>query len=189
MALEDLAMMPRAAQSQRALPVRRGQRRADRGPGGGHPGPAYIRTSRQNAGDHANDEQFVIGGLKVLRQSAQDVATVVGAGVTVFEALKAYEQLKASGIAIRVIDLYSVARGGPGRPGGRRPGDAGIPDYRRRSLCRWRHWRCGGRGGRPEGLSPPIGRSREPTKRQAGRAAGPFRNLGASYRRGGAGSY
>jgi transketolase len=37
------------------------------------------------------------------------VATVVGAGVTVFEALKAYDSLKASGTSIRVIDLYSVA--------------------------------------------------------------------------------
>jgi len=75
-----------------------------------HPGPAYIRTSRPKTPViYANDEQFVVGGLKVLRQSAQDVATVVGAGVTVFEALKAYEQLKASGIAIRVIDLYSVS--------------------------------------------------------------------------------
>jgi transketolase len=35
--------------------------------------------------------------------------TVVGAGVTVFEALKAYDLLKAEGTAIRVIDLYSVA--------------------------------------------------------------------------------
>jgi transketolase len=75
-----------------------------------HPGPAYIRTSRPKTPViYANDEPFVIGGLKVLRQSAQDVATVVGAGVTVFETLKAYEQLKASGIAIRVIDLYSVS--------------------------------------------------------------------------------
>src|SRR4029077_271459 len=38
-----------------------------------------------------------------------DVATVIGAGVTVFEALKAYDQLKGSGESIRVIDLYSVA--------------------------------------------------------------------------------
>ena len=52
---------------------------------------------------------FSIGGLKVLRQSGNDVATVVGAGVTVFEALKAYDGLKAAGTEIRVIDLYSVA--------------------------------------------------------------------------------
>jgi transketolase len=75
-----------------------------------HPGPAYIRTSRpQTPVIYANDETFTIGGLKVLRQSADDVATVIGAGVTVFEALKAYDTLKASGTSIRVIDLYSVA--------------------------------------------------------------------------------
>ena len=34
---------------------------------------------------------------------------MVGAGVTVFEALKAYDQLKSEGALIRVIDLYSVA--------------------------------------------------------------------------------
>src|SRR5262249_36536773 len=38
-----------------------------------------------------------------------DVATVIGAGVTLFEALKAYDQLKAAGTLIRVIDLYSLA--------------------------------------------------------------------------------
>jgi len=74
-----------------------------------HPGPAYIRTSRPKTPViSANDETFTIGGLKVLRESAGDVATVIGAGVTVFEALKAYDQLKAEGTAIRVVDLYSV---------------------------------------------------------------------------------
>jgi transketolase len=52
---------------------------------------------------------FAVGGLKVLRESPDDVATVIGAGVTVFEALKAYDQLKADGRSIRVIDLYSVS--------------------------------------------------------------------------------
>jgi len=75
-----------------------------------HPGPAYMRTSRPKTPViYSNDETFTIGGLKVLRESASDVATVIGAGVTVFEALKAYDQLKATGTAIRVIDLYSVA--------------------------------------------------------------------------------
>jgi transketolase len=50
----------------------------------------------------------VVGGSKVLRQSAADVATVVGAGVTVYEALKAFDLLAAEGLAIRVIDAYSV---------------------------------------------------------------------------------
>jgi transketolase len=75
-----------------------------------HPGPAYMRTSRPKTPViYANDEHFEIGGLKVLRQSPHDAVTVVGAGVTVFEALKAYDELKKAGIAIRVIDLYSLA--------------------------------------------------------------------------------
>jgi transketolase len=75
-----------------------------------HPGPVYIRTSRpQTPVTYSSDETFAIGGLKVLRQSSDDVATVVGAGVTVFEALKAHDALKASGTSIRVIDLYSVS--------------------------------------------------------------------------------
>jgi transketolase len=44
----------------------------------------------------------------VLRQSDADVATVIGVGVTLFEALEAYDILKAEGVAIRVIDLYSI---------------------------------------------------------------------------------
>jgi transketolase len=75
-----------------------------------HPGPAYMRTSRPKTPViYGNDETFTVGGLKVLRHSAGDVATVIGAGVTVFEALKAYDQLKTAGTSIRVIDLYSVS--------------------------------------------------------------------------------
>jgi transketolase len=75
-----------------------------------HPGPAYMRTSRPKTKViYANDETFRIGGLKVLRESSQDVATVIGAGVTVFEALAAYEELKKAGTSIRVVDLYSVS--------------------------------------------------------------------------------
>jgi transketolase len=72
-------------------------------------GPAYMRTSRPKTPViYSNEETFPIGGLKVLRESKDDVVTVVGAGVTLFEALKAYDTLKASGTAVRVIDLYSL---------------------------------------------------------------------------------
>jgi transketolase len=75
-----------------------------------HPGPAYIRTSRPKTPViYTADETFTVGGLKVLRQGDRDVVTVVAAGVTVFEALKAHDALAAAGISIRVIDLYSVA--------------------------------------------------------------------------------
>ncbi len=74
-----------------------------------HPGPVYLRTSRPKTPViYKNDEPFEIGGCKVLREGPNDVATVVAAGVTVFEALKAHDELQKAGIGIRVIDLYSV---------------------------------------------------------------------------------
>ena len=74
-----------------------------------HQGPVYIRTGRPKAPIlYGNDEAFAIGGSKVLRQSQSDKLTIVAAGVTLFEALKAHDQLKAAGIAVRVVDLYSI---------------------------------------------------------------------------------
>jgi transketolase len=74
-----------------------------------HAGPVYIRTSRPKTPViYDPGERFAIGGSKVLRESASDAATVVAAGVTVFEALKAYDELRAQGVFIRVIDAYSV---------------------------------------------------------------------------------
>jgi transketolase len=72
-------------------------------------GPVYIRTSRPKTPViYGTDEAFPIGGSKILRQSDADVATVVAAGVTVYEALKACDALARQGVAIRVIDAYSV---------------------------------------------------------------------------------
>lgn len=69
----------------------------------------YVRTSRpKTAVLYGNDEEFPAPGFKVLRRSSSDRATVIGAGITVHESLKAYEQLKSKGIAIRVIDLYCL---------------------------------------------------------------------------------
>ncbi len=53
-------------------------------------------------------ETFEIGGNKVLRSSAGDRIAVVAAGITLFEALDAYEELKKEGISIEVIDLYCI---------------------------------------------------------------------------------
>ncbi len=69
----------------------------------------YLRTSRPKTPViYSNDEQFPIGGAKVLRQSGSDKVTVVAAGVTLFEALKAADALAQEGINITVIDAYSV---------------------------------------------------------------------------------
>jgi len=74
-----------------------------------HQGIAYIRTTRMATQIiYSAEESFVIGGSKVLRRSGRDVATVIAAGVTLHEALKAHEELKKEGITIRVIDLYSI---------------------------------------------------------------------------------
>jgi transketolase len=73
------------------------------------PGPVYIRTTRPKTPViYGPTEPFVVGGSKTLRQSAHDAVTVVAAGVTLFEALKAHDDLAADHIAIRVIDAYSV---------------------------------------------------------------------------------
>ncbi len=72
-------------------------------------GLVYIRTTRQATPLlYSFDEEFPLGGSKTLRSSDRDTVTVIGAGITVHEALKAHEELKKEGIFIRVIDLYSI---------------------------------------------------------------------------------
>ena len=72
-------------------------------------GMVYLRTTRPATPIlYPAEEEFPAGGAKILRKSEQDAVTVIGAGITVHEALKAYEMLKKEGIFIRVIDAYSV---------------------------------------------------------------------------------
>lgn len=74
-----------------------------------HNGIAYIRTTRKDTPIiYRNDEVFTIGGSKTLKSGKTDIAAVVAAGITVHEALKAYDELKKEGISIRIIDLYSI---------------------------------------------------------------------------------
>jgi transketolase len=73
------------------------------------PGIVYLRTTRPGTPViYANDEAFPVGGSKTLRASDRDFCTVVAAGITVHEALAAHAALEKQGIAIRVIDAYSV---------------------------------------------------------------------------------
>jgi transketolase len=73
------------------------------------PGICFLRTSRPKTPVlYSNDEPFPIGGAKVLRQNAGDKVTVVAAGVTLHEALKAADALAKEGIGITVIDAYSI---------------------------------------------------------------------------------
>jgi len=72
-------------------------------------GLSYIRTTRPaTALLYSREEKFPIGGSKVLRRGDKDAATVIAAGITVFEALKAHDELKRENIGLRVIDAYSV---------------------------------------------------------------------------------
>lgn len=72
-------------------------------------GIVYLRTTRMKTPViYEADEAFSIGGSRVLRSSDQDQVTLIGAGVTLHEVLKAYDQLKKEGITARVIDAYSV---------------------------------------------------------------------------------
>lgn len=84
-----------------------------------HFGNVYVRTTRKETsilysdrlhvtGDKLVEHDFKIGGSCTLKSSEKDIATVIGAGVTLREALGAYEALKKEGINIRVIDLYSI---------------------------------------------------------------------------------
>ena len=72
-------------------------------------GVSYMRTTREATPLlNSSTEEFPVGGSKVLRSSDADVATIVGAGITVHEALAAASLLSDEGVAVRVIDAYSV---------------------------------------------------------------------------------
>ena len=72
-------------------------------------GITYIRTSRPKTPFlYSADTKFPVPGFHVLRQNEKDQALVVAAGITIHEALKAYEELKSENIFVRIIDLYCV---------------------------------------------------------------------------------
>jgi transketolase len=74
-----------------------------------HESISYLRTTRaETPVIYKSDEEFKVGGCKILRSSKNDQACIVAAGITVFEALKAYDELQKKGIVVAVIDLYSV---------------------------------------------------------------------------------
>ena len=72
-------------------------------------GISYLRTTREKTPAlYGPDEEFPVGGSKTLRTSIDDRATLIGAGITLVEALAAADALEAEGVHVRVIDLYSV---------------------------------------------------------------------------------
>jgi transketolase len=109
MALEDLAMM-RAVQGSTVLyPADGTATVALTAAMADTPGISYMRTTRGSyPGLYAAGETFTVGGSKVLRSGQQDQVTLVGAGVTLHECLRAADLLAQDGITARVIDCYSV---------------------------------------------------------------------------------
>src|SRR3954462_14217077 len=72
-------------------------------------GITYLRTTRGAYPVLYDDgESFSAGGSKVLRSGPSDAVTLIGAGVTLHECLRAADQLALDGIQARVIDLYSI---------------------------------------------------------------------------------
>ena len=109
MGLEDLAMfraIPNAVVLYPSDPVATERLVAESAE---YDGIVFLRTSRPKTSViYNNKEMFPIGGSKILKSSENDQITVVGAGVTIHEILKAYQELRADELLIRVIDLYSV---------------------------------------------------------------------------------
>ncbi|WLW51111.1 transketolase [Streptomyces sp. YU58] len=109
MGLEDLAMMRAVYGSTVLYPCDANQTAHLVASMAGLDGIRYLRTNRgESPVIYGPDEEFPIGGSKVLRSSDRDRLTIVAAGVTVFEALAAADALERDGIRVRVIDLYSV---------------------------------------------------------------------------------
>ena len=109
MALEDLAMMRSVFGSAVLYPsdavstIHLVKEMAER------EGISYLRSTREATPVlYGPDETFPIGGSKTLRQHETDCATLIGAGITLHESLKAADALAAENIHVRVIDLYSV---------------------------------------------------------------------------------
>ncbi|MFV8186011.1 transketolase [Streptomyces sp. AF1B] len=109
MGLEDLAMMRSVHGSTVLYPCDANQTARLVAAMADCEGIRYLRTSRgKSKVIYGPDEEFAVGGSKVLRSSPDDRLTLVAAGVTVPEALAAAEALERDGIRARVIDLYSV---------------------------------------------------------------------------------
>ncbi|MFC8710379.1 transketolase [Streptomyces sp. NPDC057197] len=109
MGLEDLAMMRTVHGSTVLYPCDANQTARLVATMAGLDGIRYLRTSRgESPVLYGPDEEFPVGGSKVLRSSDRDRLTIVAAGVTLHEALSAADSLDREGIPVRVVDLYSV---------------------------------------------------------------------------------
>jgi transketolase len=109
MALEDLAMMRAVHGSTVLYPSDANQAAALVAEMVDRPGISFLRTTREKTPViYPAGESFPIGGSRVIRSSTADHVTLVGAGITLHQALAAADLLAGEGIAARVIDLYSI---------------------------------------------------------------------------------
>jgi len=109
MALEDLAMLRAVHGSTVLYPSDAASAARLVGEMAERDGVVYMRTTRGSYPVlYGPDEEFPVGGAKVIRSSADDHVTLIGAGVTLHNCLAAADQLAEGGISARVIDLYSV---------------------------------------------------------------------------------
>ena len=109
MALEDLAMMRAVHGSTVLYPCDGNSTARLVAAMADLPAISYIRTTREKTPALYDDhEDFPIGGSKTLRSSDADRVTLVGAGITLHEALEAARSLEAEGISVRVVDCYSI---------------------------------------------------------------------------------
>jgi transketolase len=109
MALEDLASLRAVHGSTVLYPSDANQAAALVPQMADRPGIVYMRTTREKTPVlYAPGEAFSIGGSRVVRQTDDDAVTLIGAGITLHEAIKAADALAAEGLRARVIDLYSV---------------------------------------------------------------------------------
>jgi transketolase len=109
MALEDLAMMRSVHGSTVLYPCDANQAAALVEQMVDLPGISYIRTTREKTPIlYGPGESFPVGAARVVKGGDRDQVAVIAAGVTVHEAVKAYDELRAEGIAIRIVDAYTV---------------------------------------------------------------------------------
>jgi transketolase len=109
MALEDLAMMRAVGGSTVLYPCDANQTAKLVAAMADAEGISYLRTTRAATPViYDPEERFEIGGSRTVRSSDDDDLTIVAAGITLHEALKAADALATDGISARVIDLYSV---------------------------------------------------------------------------------
>lgn len=109
MGLEDIAMFRTIAESVVLYPCDAVSTEKLVDEMASHEGIGYLRTTRgKTPVIYHHTEQFPIGGSKVLKMSDDDQLTIVTAGITVHEALRACELLQQANIKVRLIDLYSI---------------------------------------------------------------------------------